>query len=99
MEERMKVSPDVCSWVDTEHTKLFIEAVIPGVKKEDIHLKMHEDSMYLDAPRDEIEYTSTMAFCCPVNDKAAKAHYENGLLRIEVPFKDPMEDATSVSIN
>jgi hypothetical protein len=33
-----------------------------------------------------------------VKPDKAEATYENGLLRIEVAFKDPMEDAVTVAI-
>jgi len=33
-----------------------------------------------------------------VKPDKAEATYEHGLLRIEVPFKDPMEDARKVTI-
>jgi HSP20 family molecular chaperone IbpA len=33
-----------------------------------------------------------------VKPAKAEAIYENGLLRIEVPFKDPMEDAVKVAV-
>jgi hypothetical protein len=33
-----------------------------------------------------------------VKPDKAEAVYEHGLLRIEVPFKDPMEDAVKVTI-
>jgi HSP20 family molecular chaperone IbpA len=33
-----------------------------------------------------------------VKPDKAEANYENGLLRIEVPFKDPMEDAVKVTV-
>ena len=95
---KIKTSPDVCSFVNKENNKLHLEISLPGVKKEDIQLKMTGDSFYLSAPRDDIEYVTTQAFCCPMNTNRADAQYENGLLKIEVPFKDTMEDAVDVSI-
>jgi HSP20 family molecular chaperone IbpA len=97
-QQRVKVAPEVCSYVDDDRTKLTVEVTIPGVSKEHINLKMHEDSMILAAPRNDIEYVTTLSFCCPVVPEKAQAKYENGLLKIEVPFKDTMEDAVKIKI-
>jgi len=48
-------------------------------------------------PRD-IEYVASLALGWPVKPDKADATYEHGLLRIEVPFKEPMEDAVKVVI-
>ena len=75
-----------------------MEIAIPGAKKENIVLTMHDDSFYLFAPRKDIEFVTARAFCCPVKPEEAKATYENGLLKIEVPFKEKVHDAVKVKI-
>lgn len=98
-DEKKKISPDVCSYVDDEEDSLHIEVSIPGVKKEDISLKMLDDSFSLSAVRDDFDYVAATAFCCAVKARETKANYENGLLKITVPFKDPMDEAIEVAVH
>jgi HSP20 family molecular chaperone IbpA len=75
-----------------------VEFAIPGAPTDTIDLKILPDSVHLTAPARDIEYVSALALAWPVKPDKAEAIYEHGLLRIEVPFKDPMEDAVKVTI-
>ena len=97
-EVRMKVAPDTVAYADGENRKLVVEFGIPGAPTETIDLKILEDSVHLTAPARDIEYVAALALGWPVKPDKAEATYEHGLLRIEVPFKDPMEDAVKVAI-
>ena len=97
--ERIKVAPVTVAYADGQHDKLIVEFAIPGAPTESIDLKILEDSVHLMAPARDIEYVSALALGWPVKPDRAEAAYENGLLRIEVPFKDPMEDAVKVAVN
>jgi HSP20 family molecular chaperone IbpA len=97
-ENRIRVAPSTVAFADAEKDKLVVEFAIPGAPTETIDLKILPDSLHLTAPARDIEYVSALALAWPVKPDKAEAIYEHGLLRIEVPFKDPMEDALKVTI-
>ena len=81
-----------------ENRKLVVEFAIPGAPTDTIDVKILADSVHLTAPARDIEYVASLALGWPVKPDKAEATYEHGLLRIEVPFKDPMEGAVKVAI-
>jgi HSP20 family protein len=97
-EYRIKVAPNTVAYADAENHKLIVEFAIPGAPTETIDVKILEDSIHLTAPARDVEYVSALALAWPVKPGKAEATYEHGLLRVEVPFKDPMEDAVKVAI-
>jgi len=97
-EYRIKVAPSTVAYADVEAHKLVVEFAIPGAPTETVDVKILEDSIHLTAPARDVEYVSALALGWPVKPGKAEAIYEHGLLRVEVPFKDPMEDAVKVAI-
>jgi HSP20 family protein len=90
-EDRIRVAPNTVAYADRESHKLVMEFAIPGAPTETIDVKILEDSVHLTAPARDIEYVSALALGWPVKPDKAEATYEHGLLRIEVPFKDPIK--------
>jgi HSP20 family molecular chaperone IbpA len=97
-ENRIKVAPTTLAYPDEHALKLIVEFSIPGAPTDTIDLKILEDSIHLTAPTKDLEYVAVLTPAWAVKPEKAEATYENGLLRIEVPFKDPMEDAVKVVI-
>jgi HSP20 family molecular chaperone IbpA len=97
-EYRIKVATNTVAYADAENHKLIVEFAIPGAPTDTIDVKILEDSIHLTAPARDVEYVSALALGWPVKPDKAEATYEHGLLRVEVPFKDPMEDAVKVAI-
>ena len=97
-DDRIRVAPKMVSYAHRESLKLVVEFAIPGAPTDTIDVKILEDSVHLTAPARDIEYVSALALGWPVKPDKAEATYDHGLLRVEVPFKDPMEDAVKVPI-
>ncbi len=98
LENRIRVAPNTVAYADRETHKLVVEFALPGAPTDTIDVKILADSVHLTAPARDIEYVAALALSWPVKPDQAEATYEHGLLRIEVPFKDPMEDAVKVAI-
>ena len=98
LENRIRVAPSTVAYADRETHKLVVEFALPGAPTDTIDVKILADSVHLTAPARDIEYVAALALGWPVKPDQAEATYEHGLLRIEVPFKDPMEDAVKVAI-
>jgi HSP20 family molecular chaperone IbpA len=98
LENRIRVAPNTVAYADGEKDMLVVEFAIPGAPTDTVDLKLLPDSVHLTAPARDIEYVAALALAWPVKPDKAHAIYEHGLLRIEVPFKDPMEDAVKVAI-
>ena len=97
-EIRIKIAPNTVAYPDEKTLKLIVEFAIPGAPTDTIDLKILEDSVHLNAPARDIEYVAALTLAWAVKPEKAEATYEDGLLRVEVPFKDPMEDAVKVVI-
>jgi len=96
--EKLYQSPNVCMWPNDEHSIYHIEIELPGVEKESIKLKMHEDSFFLKAESDDIIYVGSYAVCCEIDPSKAKAVYKNGLLKVDIPFKESEFHSVEVEI-
>ena len=98
-ESPMKVAPETVAYADPKSRRLVVEFAIPGAPTETVDVKVLQESVHLIAPARDVEYVTSLALSWPVKPDKAEATYENGLLRIEVPFKDPMEDAVKLVIH
>jgi len=72
---------------DAEGENYVVEVDLPGVKKKDIHLSMHEDIIHVIAEREDLAFHGHLHFPIKVNPKKARAKFNNGLLRVKVPLK------------
>jgi len=91
-------SPEMCSYTNKEGTGYVIEVVLPGVKKDTINLKMLDDGVIVSGESEAIKYVGSYGLCCPVIKSRVKAKYDNGLLKIEAPFKDITLETVDIDI-
>ncbi|KKK41529.1 hypothetical protein LCGC14_1073170 [marine sediment metagenome] len=90
--------PEICMYDNKESTGYIMEVILPGVEKEDVKVKMNKDNLVIYGESDNIKYGGVFQLCCPVDHENAKSTYNNGLLKIEVPYIDELKDIIEVKI-
>ena len=86
--------------VDQEDTYRLIYE-LPGVKKDNISIKVVKNGLRLNAVRDShVEYVNEYSFLVDADPKGTEARYEEGLLVVEVPIigNDPFKEVKSIKI-
>jgi len=83
---------------DDGHKNLTIEVELPDVKNENITLVMHENSFYLKAFSESAEYLGSFFMDGPVEPDKAIAVNNNGMLTVEVPYKEGFLCARNIPI-
>jgi len=96
-EVRYRVYPDIDSQVDYRNRTIDIEISLPGAKKEDIQLKFLPEWFYVNAKRDEIEYSGSYNLGTTVVPEKTTAKYSNGLLKVHAIIANPMDNAKTLS--
>lgn len=99
-EKLYQVFPRVYRDTDPDGKKVTIEMSIPGVKKEDIELKVLPSWFHVSAirPKDNIEYAANLSFGVDIVPEKTTAEYYHGLLKIHTVIHDPMDDAREIKL-
>ena len=98
MAEKVVVPPHMFACLDAEGENYVVEVDLPGVKKKDIDLRMHEDIIHILAEREDLAFHGHLHFPIKVSPNKAKAKFSNGLLRVEVPLKEKRKPPIKIEV-
>jgi HSP20 family protein len=85
--------PFVDTVVDEKENKLKVVAEMPGLQREDIHLRLLNDSLAIQAERGERKYNTTVPLRVEVDPSSASAAYNNGVLEVSLKLKAPPQSS------
>ncbi|AKB81900.1 putative small heat shock protein [Methanosarcina barkeri 3] len=98
MVETLRLSPVISAYPDDKYENLLIEVVLPGVEKKDVSFKLTNDSFYVSGKKEGVSYLDSYPTGCPVIPEKAVAKYSNGVLKVTVPYQEPLEKLVDVKI-
>jgi len=96
--EKVLVPPHMFACLDAEGENYIVEVDLPGVNKEHIDLRMHEDIIHVLAERENLAFHGHLHFPIKVSPKKVKAKFSNGLLKVEVPVKEKRSPPIKIEV-
>jgi HSP20 family protein len=92
------IPAEMFACLDDKSENYMVEIELPGVRKENIELKMLDDILQVRAERRNLMYLGVLTFPFRVDPKKAEAEYAEGLLSIKVPVQEKRAPPTTVRI-
>ncbi|NLO30776.1 MAG: heat-shock protein [Methanosarcina mazei] len=96
---RIIKTPVIAMYHDYRREELTIEVELSDVKDENITLMMHENSFYIKAFSETVEYLGSFFLDGPVDPEKAVAANNNGMLTIKVPYKEGFTCARFIHVD
>ncbi len=84
--------------LDVEGENYTIEVELPGVKKNDVNLSMHDDVIHVLAEREDLTFHGHLHFPIRVDPQKARAKFTSGLLKVTVPVKEKRTPPTKIEV-
>jgi len=96
--EKVVLPPQMFACLDASSENYLVEVELPGVKKKDIDLSMHDDLIHIHAEREDLTLHGHLHFPLKVNPMKAKATFNSGLLKVAVPLKEKRKPPIKIKI-
>lgn len=84
--------------LDAAGENYLVEIELPGAKKRDIELSVHEDLIHINAEREDLTLHGHLHFPLKVNPREAEATFSSGLLTVTVPLKEKRKPPLKIRI-
>lgn len=92
-----KVRPKTCAYHDKD--KYTFEIELPGVQKDRIQVEATEDGFTVWAEKKDVVFTECYCLSNAINPDASKGSYNQGLLSLELPLKNPINGGRKIKIS
>lgn len=98
MPEKVVVPPHMFACLDDAGENYEIEVELPGVKKQNIEVSMHDDLFHIHAERKDTAFHGHLHFPIKVNTSKAVAKFNSGLLKVTVPLREKRKPPRKIKV-